>query len=149
MKSFVPEKRGGSSERFIRKDASNPWPFLTTLPLPQIDGAQALGSLLERGALCRATASTNMNAHSSRSHAICTLSFQTVRPATADKEETVTSSQFHIVDLAGSERVKKTGAEVGRSWVRSWGVLQVSSACVLINSRYGMIPGIRFLFSTS
>lgn len=102
------------------RDASDPplprIPRLPSLPfrhtMPQIDGAQALGSLLERGALCRATASTNMNAHSSRSHAICTLSFETIRPATDDKEETVTSSQFHIVDLAGSERVKKTGAEV-------------------------------------
>lgn len=53
-----------------------------------------------------------MNAHSSRSHAICTLSFEMVRPATDKTEETITSSQFHLVDLAGSERAKKTGAEV-------------------------------------
>lgn len=63
--------------------------------------------------MCRTTASTNMNAHSSRSHAICTLSFEMVHPATETAEETVTSSQFHLVDLAGSERAKKTGAEVG------------------------------------
>ncbi|CAM9282190.1 unnamed protein product, partial [Hapterophycus canaliculatus] len=77
----------------------------------EIHSAENLQSLLERGALCRTTASTNMNAHSSRSHAICTLSFEMVRPATGTAEETVTSSQFHLVDLAGSERAKKTGAE--------------------------------------
>ncbi|CAM9590810.1 unnamed protein product, partial [Ectocarpus sp. 8 AP-2014] len=77
----------------------------------EINGAENLQSLLERGALCRTTASTNMNAHSSRSHAICTLSFQMVRPATETSDETVTSSLFHLVDLAGSERAKKTGAE--------------------------------------
>lgn len=81
---------------------------------PQISSAEELQSLLERGALCRTTASTNMNAHSSRSHAICTLSFEMVRAATEQTEETVTSSQFHLVDLAGSERAKKTGAEVRR-----------------------------------
>lgn len=53
-----------------------------------------------------------MNAHSSRSHAICTLTFEMLHPATDDTAETVTSSKFHLVDLAGSERVKKTGAEV-------------------------------------
>eukprot|EP00752_Nemacystus_decipiens_P009306 g8317.t1 len=77
----------------------------------EINSAENLQALLERGALCRTTASTNMNAHSSRSHAICTLSFEMVCPATEDTEETVTSSQFHLVDLAGSERAKKTGAE--------------------------------------
>ncbi|CAM9178600.1 unnamed protein product, partial [Scytosiphon promiscuus] len=77
----------------------------------EIHSAENLQGLLERGALCRTTASTNMNAHSSRSHAICTLSFEMVRPATETVEETVTSSQFHLVDLAGSERAKKTGAE--------------------------------------
>lgn len=96
--------------------------FLTIPALPlrpawlslyqQINGAENLQSLLERGALCRTTASTNMNAHSSRSHAICTLSFQMVRPATETADETATSSLFHLVDLAGSERAKKTGAEV-------------------------------------
>ena len=53
-----------------------------------------------------------MNAHSSRSHAICTLTFEVVRPATSEAEETITSSRFHLVDLAGSERAKRTGAEV-------------------------------------
>lgn len=78
----------------------------------QIAGPEDLASLLERGALCRATASTNMNAHSSRSHAICTLTFEVVRPATEETQETTTSSCFQLVDLAGSERAKKTGAEV-------------------------------------
>jgi Kinesin motor domain len=55
--------------------------------------------------------STNMNHHSSRSHAICTLSFEVTRPATDTAPETTLTSKFHLVDLAGSERAKRTGAE--------------------------------------
>jgi Kinesin motor domain len=58
--------------------------------------------------------STNMNHHSSRSHAICTLSFEVTRPATDTAPETTLTSKFHLVDLAGSERAKRTGAEGAR-----------------------------------
>lgn len=61
-----------------------------------------------------------MNAHSSRSHAICTLTFEVVRPATEETQETTTSSCFHLVDLAGSERAKKTGAEVKAEGFSVW-----------------------------
>lgn len=53
-----------------------------------------------------------MNARSSRSHAICTLSFEVVRPGTGGQAAVVSSSKFHLVDLAGSEGVGKTGIEV-------------------------------------
>lgn len=121
IRSIQPRFWGwGPNNDIVRKsppDAAYPPhpPPPTSRPTPpQINSAENLQSLLERGALCRTTASTNMNAHSSRSHAICTLSFEMVRPATEETEETVTSSQFHLVDLAGSERAKKTGAEVRR-----------------------------------
>ncbi|KAG5182437.1 hypothetical protein JKP88DRAFT_348881 [Tribonema minus] len=72
-----------------------------------IADAQELGALLERGALQRATASTAMNHHSSRSHAICTLQLEVTRPGA----DAVLTSRFHLVDLAGSERAKRTGTE--------------------------------------
>ncbi|KAI9989351.1 hypothetical protein PInf_019629 [Phytophthora infestans] len=76
--------------------------------------------LLERGTLCRTTGSTLMNAHSSRSHAIFTVSMvQHVpigdppadgKPLDEGDYET-RSSYFNFVDLAGSERQKRTQAE--------------------------------------
>ncbi|KUF91836.1 Kinesin protein [Phytophthora nicotianae] len=76
--------------------------------------------LLERGTLCRTTGSTLMNAHSSRSHAIFTVSMiQHVpigdppadgKPLEEGDYET-RSSYFNFVDLAGSERQKRTQAE--------------------------------------
>ena len=85
---------------------------------------------LQIGTLSRSTASTNMNAQSSRSHAIFTLHIRqtrvikeqvvamddgkeldTTESPPAEKLETETlTAKFHFVDLAGSERLKRTGA---------------------------------------
>lgn len=80
---------------------------------------------LERGNLSRTTAETFMNATSSRSHAIFSISielFEYANPTTAEggdnaaataaaAENTYIQSKLHLVDLAGSERAKRTGAE--------------------------------------
>ena len=63
---------------------------------------------LERGVENRKVASTEMNAESSRSHAVFTLSIRAKQ--TVDGVTTVRHSMFNLVDLAGSERVSKTGA---------------------------------------
>lgn len=76
--------------------------------------------LLERGTLCRTTGSTLMNAHSSRSHAIFTVTMVQHVPIgdppadgaeMADGDYETRSSYFNFVDLAGSERQKRTQAE--------------------------------------
>lgn len=54
----------------------------------------------------RKTASTLMNAESSRSHQI----FSVVIESTDLQTQTVTRGKLSFVDLAGSERVKKSGA---------------------------------------
>lgn len=88
---------------------------------------------LKVGALSRTTASTQMNAQSSRSHAIFTLHIKQQRivklkngghmviedleedegvdgvDEPLNEFETLTA-KFHFVDLAGSERLKRTGA---------------------------------------
>ena len=88
---------------------------------------------LEKGTVCRSVGSTSMNATSSRSHAIFTVTieqtsiekdeglaaapdenFQPNSAAQASATTSVMTSKFHFVDLAGSERAKKTGAEGGR-----------------------------------
>lgn len=74
-----------------------------------VENAEACMRLLEKGTLCRTTASTQMNSHSSRSHAVLTLSLDQNVP-NGDEMET-RSSYFHFVDLAGSERQKRTLAK--------------------------------------
>ncbi|UYV60220.1 KIF21B [Cordylochernes scorpioides] len=72
---------------------------------------------LQSGSLARTTASTAMNCHSSRSHAIFSLLLRYTRETVTmevvqvegGELETLTS-KFHFVDLAGSERLKRTGA---------------------------------------
>ncbi|GAA5812785.1 hypothetical protein MFLAVUS_006243 [Mucor flavus] len=99
---------------------------------------------LEQGTQNRATGSTDMNAKSSRSHAIFSVSLtqekwipsnvekkrpsssmstrSSITPNTSrlfaasqeDGECLITTSKFHFVDLAGSERLKRTAAEGDR-----------------------------------
>ncbi|RLN26124.1 hypothetical protein BBJ28_00019293, partial [Nothophytophthora sp. Chile5] len=81
-----------------------------------VESVDEVAGLLRSGALGRATASTTMNAQSSRSHAICTLTMEQREVAVAkDGGGTETRlSKFHLVDLAGSERVKRTNAQGAR-----------------------------------
>lgn len=74
--------------------------------------------LLAMGNACRSTGSTNMNEHSSRSHAIFSFSLQR-----RDENGSVTKSKFHLVDLAGSERAKRTGA-IGQRFKESVNINQ-------------------------
>ncbi|XP_026304762.1 kinesin-like protein KIF27 isoform X6 [Piliocolobus tephrosceles] len=72
-------------------------------------------SLLEMGNAARHTGTTQMNEHSSRSHAIFTISIGQVHKNVEAAEDGSwysprhIVSKFHFVDLAGSERVTKTG----------------------------------------
>mmetsp|Transcript_32049 Transcript_32049/g.90145 ORF Transcript_32049/g.90145 Transcript_32049/m.90145 type:complete len:744 (+) Transcript_32049:214-2445(+) len=61
--------------------------------------------LMDFGAKVRATAQTNMNSTSSRSHSVLTLSVTQVFP-----NGKIRNSSVNLCDLAGSERVKKSGA---------------------------------------
>jgi hypothetical protein len=75
-------------------------------------------SILQKGTLCRTTGSTDMNASSSRSHAIFTVTLKQSK-STLDEENVKIAnstliSKFHFVDLAGSERLKRTNAEGDR-----------------------------------
>ncbi|XP_067232121.1 kinesin family member 4 isoform X1 [Chanodichthys erythropterus] len=73
--------------------------------------AEEMVSCLELGNSARTVGSTAMNAASSRSHAIFTISLEQRRKG--DKND-VMVSKLHLVDLAGSERQKKTKAEGDR-----------------------------------
>nr|XP_013805805.1 PREDICTED: LOW QUALITY PROTEIN: kinesin-like protein KIF27 [Apteryx mantelli mantelli] len=86
----------------------------------QVECADEVISLLEGGNAARHTGTTQMNEHSSRSHAIFTISICQKQSAESQKNTDAAqdsswksvrmiASKFHFVDLAGSERVTKTG----------------------------------------
>ncbi|XP_007467500.1 PREDICTED: kinesin-like protein KIF27 isoform X1 [Lipotes vexillifer] len=81
----------------------------------QVETADEVMSLLEMGNAARHMDTTQMNEHSSRSHAIFTISLsQVAKNKVAAEDRSWYShqhivSKFHFVDLAGSERVTKTG----------------------------------------
>uniref|UniRef100_A0A672IDH0 Kinesin family member 4 n=1 Tax=Salarias fasciatus TaxID=181472 RepID=A0A672IDH0_SALFA len=74
----------------------------------RVFSAQEMVSCLEVGNCARTVGSTAMNAASSRSHAIFTITLEQRRGVDS------IVSKLHLVDLAGSERQKKTKAEGDR-----------------------------------
>ncbi|KAJ8362526.1 hypothetical protein AAFF_G00369840 [Aldrovandia affinis] len=65
--------------------------------------------ILERGSAKRKTASTLMNAYSSRSHSVFSITIH-MKEITIDGEELVTIGKLNLVDLAGSENIGRSGA---------------------------------------
>ncbi|CAK4689337.1 unnamed protein product [Aphanomyces euteiches] len=80
--------------------------FVDGVTLAPVASVNECMALMERGNANRAVAATNMNAHSSRSHAIWTIHVERTVSNDGASEQIV--SQLHVVDLAGSERVKKS-----------------------------------------
>lgn len=95
----------------------------------EVMSKEQTGELLLHGSQFRATASTNMNARSSRSHAIFTITLEQRKqvvlnddsqknsdededsPGDDETVEDFLTAKMHLVDLAGSERAKRTKAE--------------------------------------
>lgn len=80
------------------------------LSMHEVASLDAVAALLYKGALARATAATNMNTHSSRSHAVCTLHLESWREAEAEAGKggnplRRTLSKFNLVDLAGARLI--------------------------------------------
>nr|XP_035961675.1 kinesin-like protein KIFC2 isoform X2 [Halichoerus grypus] len=71
-----------------------------------VPNLETLHQMLSLGRSNRATAATTKNRHSSRSHALVTLTLRTASPPRGPG----TAGTLHLVDLAGSERAWKAGA---------------------------------------
>uniref|UniRef100_A0A8C5FL21 Kinesin family member 21B n=1 Tax=Gadus morhua TaxID=8049 RepID=A0A8C5FL21_GADMO len=108
----------------IHEDASGSI-YTTGVTSRLVHSEQEMLQCLKLGALSRTTASTQMNAQSSRSHAIFTIHLCQMRvcqPLSGElnglgsggtmsqPEYETLMAKFHFVDLAGSERLKRTGA---------------------------------------
>ncbi|TNN17237.1 Kinesin-like protein [Schistosoma japonicum] len=68
-----------------------------------------MDKLMSFGNKNRVTGATNMNEHSSRSHAIYTITIECSENTERNKT-LLRQGKLHLVDLAGSERQSKTGA---------------------------------------
>ncbi|XP_022091821.1 kinesin-like protein KIF11-A [Acanthaster planci] len=66
-------------------------------------------AILEKGAAKRQTAATLMNAHSSRSHSVFTVTIH-IKENSVDGEELLKTGKLNLVDLAGSENIGRSGA---------------------------------------
>jgi len=82
---------------------------LTECPMECFDEAL---ELLDFGAKKRVVGATQMNATSSRSHAVFTIQVRTKEACAGGSMES--HAKVHFVDLAGSEKQKKTGASGNR-----------------------------------
>ncbi|CAB1426629.1 unnamed protein product [Pleuronectes platessa] len=124
------ESRNRKSNIKIHEDSSGSI-YTTGVTSRLVHSEEELLQCLKLGALSRTTASTQMNATSSRSHAIFTIHLCQIRvckelqmngeaengevngvdsgPIAQPEFETL-MAKFHFVDLAGSERLKRTGA---------------------------------------
>uniref|UniRef100_A0A3P9NTU7 Kinesin-like protein KIFC3 n=1 Tax=Poecilia reticulata TaxID=8081 RepID=A0A3P9NTU7_POERE len=75
-----------------------------------VQSPEDINRVFELGQVNRATACTNLNEHSSRSHALLIISVSGFNSTTGTR----TQGKLNLVDLAGSERIGKSGAEGSR-----------------------------------
>ncbi|XP_065808686.1 kinesin-like protein KIFC3 isoform X4 [Labrus bergylta] len=75
-----------------------------------VQSPEDINKVFELGHMNRATACTNLNEHSSRSHALLIITVSGFNASTGNR----TQGKLNLVDLAGSERIAKSGAEGSR-----------------------------------
>ncbi|KAL0244543.1 hypothetical protein GEMRC1_008627 [Eukaryota sp. GEM-RC1] len=92
----------------IREDVSRGI-FVQNLSCHIVSSSEELMSMVTRGLNKRITASTRMNATSSRSHVLAIISL--VKTVSDENGKYVITSRFNVSDLAGSERVSRTEVE--------------------------------------
>ena len=90
----------------LREDASGSVYVFGSRKVTVTSVSEAI-QLVQRGSNLRATGRTNMNEHSSRSHAIFTLHLQHRWLDANSGKIKSTESDLHMVDLAGSEYAKR------------------------------------------
>jgi kinesin family member 11 len=92
-----------------------------------VKNATEIYHVLDRGSERRAKAETLLNAASSRSHSVFTITMH-MRDQGLDGEEIVKVGKLNLVDLAGSENISKSGAKDQRA--REAGNINQSLLCL-------------------
>ncbi|XP_042732447.1 kinesin-like protein KIF28P [Lagopus leucura] len=93
----------------IREDQQQGF-YVDGLKLVPCDNYAQIERLMDQGNKMRTTATTTMNASSSRSHMVITIQFKQIFLDEAITKQSV----INLVDLAGSERQKSSGSEKDR-----------------------------------
>jgi len=75
----------------------------------QVQSKMDVYNILEKGSKKRQTAATLMNAHSSRSHTVFTVTVH-IKESSVEGEELLKIGKLNLVDLAGSENIGRSGA---------------------------------------
>lgn len=97
---------GGNKSGLKVRNHPTTGPYVEDLSRLAVKDYPQIEQLMDEGSKARTVASTNMNATSSRSHAVFTI----VLTITKEKSGRSMVSKIHMVDLAGSERATATGA---------------------------------------
>lgn len=121
-------------------------PFVEGCRVETIDDYQGISRLMNIGKKRRKTASTDMNEHSSRSHAIFILTLTQDRVLPGGKKYVVVS-KVNLVDLAGSENARlagstgeqlKEGAAINKSLLTLGRVIKALAAAAATSQRAGL-----------
>ncbi|XP_065582059.1 kinesin-like protein KIF3A isoform X2 [Artemia franciscana] len=99
----------GKGKKLDVRERADVGVYVKDLSTYVVHNATDMEKIMTLGNKNRAVGSTNMNAHSSRSHAIFTITVE-CSEKTNEKLQHVRVGKLHLVDLAGSERQSKTGA---------------------------------------
>jgi len=106
IRDLLSEENAESNSPLKLRDHGDDGIVVNGLRSVSVKNEREVQELLELAGRNRMAASTKMNQHSSRSHAICTF---TVTIASTQNTMEVISAKLVLVDLAGSERIKQTG----------------------------------------
>ena len=98
-----PQSKGGKKSILDVRRGSTGLIEIPDLKREKVQSLQAVMKLLARGNTNRATATTNMNEHSSRSHMILQ-----VRVSSGIEGQPTSIGNLYLIDLAGSERVRRS-----------------------------------------
>nr|AAC72294.1 kinesin family member protein KIF3A [Homo sapiens] len=97
------------TQRLAVKERPDVGVYIKDLSAYVVNNADDMDRIMTLGHKNRSVGATNMNEHSSRSHAIFTITIECSEKG-IDGNMHVRMGKLHLVDLAGSERQAKTGA---------------------------------------
>ncbi|KAG6622707.1 kinesin-like protein [Phytophthora cinnamomi] len=103
-----------SSDNLKVRDHPSQGPYAEGLTRSAVSSYLEIDRLMNAGILARTTASTNMNATSSRAHTIFQIIVTQSELNTSTGKMTDKVSRINLIDLAGSERAASTGATGSR-----------------------------------